>query len=142
MENNNTKMKQLFILKEPKGKISSPTEVFKKIQKINIDFNQENFILIGLNTSNQIILKEVVFKGIIDSCIISNQTIFRKALLKNCAKIIIAHNHPSNNLNPSQEDKEIYKRVKEGGEVIGIKVLDNIIFNKKEFYSFNESEGF
>jgi DNA repair protein RadC len=56
-------------------------------------------------------------------------------LLCNASKIIIAHNHPSNNLNPSQEDLNIYDKLKEGGELLGIKVLDNIIFNKKGFYS-------
>ena len=133
-------MKQIFILKEPINKISSPEDLFKKIKKIKVDFEQENFILICLNTANQIIKSEIVFKGALSECIISPQTIFKKALKCNAKSIIIGHNHPSKNLNPSQEDRQIYKILKEGAKLLNIQILDNIIFNKKEFYSFN-SEG-
>ncbi len=130
-------MEQILILKEPKGKIENSTDLFKKIQKIKIDYAQENFLLICLNTSNQVIKSEVLFKGGIDACLIEPRTLFRKALLVDSSKIIIAHNHPSRNLKPSQEDREIYEKLKEAGNVINLPVIDCIIFNKKEFYSLN-----
>ena len=62
-------------------------------------------------------------------------TLFRKALLNNSDKIIVAHNHPSGDLTPSGEDVMIFQKLKEGGEVIELKVIDSIIFNKEGYYS-------
>jgi DNA repair protein RadC len=121
-----------------KGKIKSPEGIFKNIKRINIDYKQENYILICLNTNNKVLKSIALFKGGLDACLISPQTIFRTALKYNSAKIIIAHNHPSGNLNPSQEDLEIYNRIKDAGDLLQIKVLDNIIFNKKGFYSTDD----
>ena len=104
------------------------------IKKVKIDFNQENFIIFYLNTKNKIIKEEVLFKGGIDACIICPNTLFRSALLKNSNKVIIAHNHPSGDLTPSYEDKEVFDSLKKAGEIINIKVLDFIVFNKKEFF--------
>ena len=128
-------MKQLIILKEPKGKISKSEDLFKAIKKINIDYTQENFIVFYLNSGNQLIDSEIVFKGGLNSCLICPKTIFRKALLKNSSSIIVSHNHPSNNLKPSKEDKEVYKKLSELGALLQLSVLDSIIFNEKEYYS-------
>ena len=128
-------MIEVLTLKEPKSPITSPADLFKKIQKIKVDYTQENFILICLNAKNQVIYNEVVFKGGLDNCLIEPKILFRKALIKNSHSIIFAHNHPSNDLKPSQEDKEVYKTLNEIGEILGLKVLDSIIFNKKEFFS-------
>jgi len=133
-------MKQLLIIQEAKGSIKSPEDLFFKIKKININFSQENFLVICLNTKNQIISSEVLFKGGLDSCLIDPKIIFRYALLNNSNKIIIAHNHPSGNLSPSYEDKDVYNKLKSIGETLDLNVLDSIIFNEKEFYSL-ETEG-
>jgi len=130
-------MKQILILKENKG-FSSPSDVFKNIQKINIDYTQENFLILCLNTKNKLIHSEVIFKGGLNACLVCPKTLFRIALKHNSDKIIIAHNHPSNDLKPSEEDKEIFNKLKDAGRIIDIKVLDSIIFNKKEFYSLKE----
>jgi DNA repair protein RadC len=130
-------MKEILILNEPLGRITNPKDIFKKIKKIKIDYNQENFLVFYLNTPNQVKKKEVLFKGGLNSCLIDPKTIFRKCLIYNCSQIIIAHNHPSNDLHPSYEDKEIFNKLKEIGNILDLKVLDSIIFNKKEFYSLN-----
>ncbi len=130
-------MKQILILKENKG-FTNPTEVFKNIQKIKIDYSQENFLILCLDTKNKLIYSEVIFKGGLNASLICPKTLFRKALLKNSNSIIIAHNHPSNDLNPSYEDKEVFNRLKDAGEILDLKVLDSIIFNKKEFYSLTD----
>ena len=130
-------MKQILILKENKG-FTNPAEVFKNIQKIEIDYSQENFLILCLNTKNKLIHSEVIFKGGLNSSLVCPKTLFRKALLKNSNSVIIAHNHPSNDLKPSDEDKEVYNKLKEIGEILDLKVLDGIIFNEKEFFSLNE----
>jgi len=127
-------MKQIFILKESSKKILNATDLFKNIKKIKINYSQENFIVFYLNTQNEILKSENLFKGGVDSCLICPNVLFRNALLNKSSKIIIAHNHPSKNLNPSYEDKDIYKKLKSAGDLINIKVLDSIIFNKKEFF--------
>jgi len=135
-------MKQILTLHEnTKNKISNAEDLFKNIKKININYNQENFILICLNTKNKILKTDILFKGGLNACLIDLKTIFSNALINNSNALIIAHNHPSNSLNPSSEDKEIFKKIKDAGEILGIKVLDSIIFNKKEFYSLNDNEN-
>ena len=129
-------MEELIILKEPNS-IKEPKQIFKHIQEINIDYEQENLILIVLNTPNEIISNEIVFKGGLNSCIIDFRTLLRKVLLKNGNAFIIAHNHPSGNLNPSGEDIKIYEKLKEVSKILTIAVLDSIIFNKTHFYSLN-----
>jgi len=133
-------MEQIFILKESNKKISNSTDLFKNIKRIKIDYSQENFIVFYLNSQNEVLKSENLFKGGVDSCLICPNVLFRNALLNKSNKIIIAHNHPSNYLKPSDEDKDIYKKLKEAGDIINIKVLDSVIFNKKEFYSLNEGD--
>lgn len=128
-------MRQLLILKENTRIIRNAEEMFKNIKRINIEYEQENFIATFLDTKNNIINSEIIFKGGLNSCIIDLKTIFRKALLNNANNMIVSHNHPSGDLNPSSEDRDIYKKLRLIGEELGLRVLDSIIFNKEEFYS-------
>ena len=130
-------MEELLLLKENENSIKNPSKIFDNIQKINIDFSQENFLVFYLDSNNIIINSEVLFKGGLNSCIVDPKTLFRKALLNNSNSLIIAHNHPSNNLNPSIEDKKVFEKLKRIGEYLNLSVLDSIIFNKKEYYSLN-----
>ena len=134
-------MIQILEIKETKGKINRASDLFKKIKRIKIDYTQENFLLICLDTKNKVLKSEVLFKGGLNSCLIDPKTIFRKALLKNSCKIIAAHNHPSRELDPSQEDITLFDKLKEMGDLLDLEVLDSIIFNKKEFVSLKELKG-
>ena len=132
-------MEEEIIIKEPNAKINSARDLFRRITKIKgIDFKQENFIVFYLNTQNIIKGYDVLFKGGLNSALIDLRTIFRNALKKNSKSIIVAHNHPSNYLNPSDEDKDIFERIKKAGDIIGISCLDSIIFNKDKFYSIGQ----
>jgi len=97
-------MKQLLTLKETVIEVKDPSDIFKNIRKINIDLSQENFLVFALDTKNKILKAEVLFKGGLARCCIDPKTIFRFALLQNAKSIIIAHNHPSGDLHPSDED--------------------------------------
>ncbi len=127
-------MKQILILKENNG-FSSAEEVFKQIKKIKVDYKQENFLILCLDTKNKLIHSEVLFKGGLNFSAVCPKTLFRTALKYNSNSIIIAHNHPSGDLNPSLEDKEVFEKLKSAGNLLSLKVLDSIIFNEKEFYS-------
>ena len=128
-------MEKIYILKDPVEGFSHPEKIFNNIKKFNIEFSQENFIIFYLDTKNKIIDSEVLFKGGLNSCLIDPKTLFRQALIKNSNAVIIAHNHPSGDLNPSDEDEDVFKQLKTAGEIIQIKVLDFIIFNETQYYS-------
>ena len=130
-------MKQLLILNESQKDISNPSDVFKNIKKIDIDYSQENFIVFALDCKNNIIKADVLFKGGLSKCIIDQKTAFRFALLQNANSIIVAHNHPSGDLHPSDADYQVYDVLKKAGKIIDLQVLDSIVFNESEFYSLD-----
>lgn len=132
-------MERVIYLKENPGRIKDAQTLFTKIDKIKIDHAQENFLVFFLDNKLKLIDTEILFKGGINSCLIDPRIVFRRALLKNSCSIIIAHNHPSGDLSPSDEDKEVFDKLKEIGKILDLRVLDSIIFNKTKYYSLVEA---
>lgn len=119
------------------SKISSPSDIAPHLD--HFAFNDtESFIVVTLNGAHEVIKVREISKGILNRAIIHPREVFRPALLDNCASIVVAHNHPSGNLQPSKEDKDITFRLKEAGELLGIEVLDHIIIGSTGYYSFLE----
>lgn len=136
-------MKKILTLHEQKNiknQIKEASDIFDNIKAIDIDYNQENLLVFYLNIQNRLLGCEVLFKGSMDSCILDPKIIFKKSLLNNAPNIIVAHNHSSEDLTPSEEDLGIAKTLKKIGELLGIEVLDNIIFNQEEYYSLNDEK--
>ena len=127
-------MREILVLKETIDKVSNAADIFKKIEKINIDYFQENVIVFYLNVRNKVIKTEVVFKGGIDACILDIRIVLGRALRLNAVSIIVAHNHPSGSLIPSNEDMIIKRRLYNACTLLGLKLLDFIIFNKNIFF--------
>lgn len=119
-------------------KISYPTDILPAVRHY-VTRPQEYFITISLNGAHEIIQTRVVSIGILNRTLIHPREVFADALKDRAASIIISHNHPSGNLDPSSEDKEVTTRLIEAGELLGIKVLDHIIFSNKNYYSFTEN---
>lgn len=95
--------------------------------------DREHFIVLGLDTRNKVIYREIVSIGGLNYCSIHPREVFKKAILCSANSIIIAHNHPSGDLNPSKEDKLITKNIKKAGELLNIKLIDSLIIgNNKE----------
>ncbi|MEN7981824.1 MAG: JAB domain-containing protein [Nanoarchaeota archaeon] len=134
-------MQQVIYLKENSDSIKNAKTIFDNISKIKVDYEQENFLVFFLDTRLEIIDTEVLFKGGLNSCLIDPKTIFRKALLKNSAAIIVSHNHPSRNLSPSSEDIESFNELKKIGELLDLSVLDSIIFDENKYYSLSENDN-
>lgn len=132
-------MKQVFTIKEPVGNIKTTGDLFGKIKSFNINYEQENLILFCLDTKHKVIHSEVLFKGGLNASVIDFRTLFRIALKHNSESVIIAHNHPSGSLKPSYEDMNVFDMIKKAGEIICLKCLDSVIFNKTEFYSMREA---
>lgn len=108
-------------------------------EKIGSD-TQENFVLIGLNTKLQVNMLSIVFIGGVNSVHVEMPAIFQRLLMSNSSQFIIAHNHPSGNLTPSEGDIHLTKRIKRAGALMGIKLLDHIIVNNETYTSFAERE--
>ncbi len=99
---------------------------------------QENFLSISLNGANEIISNRLITIGLLNSTQIHPREVFADAISERAAAIIIAHNHPSGTLEPSQDDMDITKQLIKAGDILGISVLDHIIISKKGFFSFKD----
>ena len=119
-------------------KINNPQAVYNNYLKEHGNQDREFLIVLGLDTRNKVIYKEIVSIGNLNSSIAGPREIFKKAVMMSSNAIIIAHNHPSQDLEPSEDDMRVYKHLKKCGEILQINVLDSIIFNKDTFVSLND----
>lgn len=99
---------------------------------------QENFIIVLLNTKNEIISINDISTGSLNSSIAEPREVFREVLKYPTSSVILAHNHPSGNPNPSVEDIKITKKLVNAGKILGIDVLDHIIIGDNEFRSLKQ----
>ena len=102
-------------------------------------YDKEAFVVAFLNTKNRVMDHEVVSVGTINSSLVHPREVFRNAIINKANSVILCHNHPSGDLTPSTEDINITRRLKETGNLLGIKVLDHLIIsgiNQNEVYSF------
>ncbi|MEG2504830.1 MAG: DNA repair protein RadC, partial [Carnobacterium sp.] len=100
---------------------------------------QEHVVALYLNTKNHLIKKETIFVGGLNSSIAHPREIFRGAVRISAARIILGHNHPSGNPEPSQADISFTKRIIECGELMGIDLLDHIVVGEKGYISLKET---
>ncbi len=123
---------------KPEGlKITSPSDVLPLIQHYS-DRKQEHFFAISLNGANEVLNVRVVTIGLVNQSQVHPREVFADALVDRASAIIVAHNHPSGNLTPSAEDIGVTKIIVEAGKILGIKLLDHIVFSKKGSYSFKQ----
>ena len=101
-----------------------------------IDQDKEHFIVIGLKRDNTIRFIDIVTIGILTGTLVHPREVFRRSIIHACNSIIIGHNHPSGNLQPSSADDAITKNIKEAGKIIDILLIDHIIFSKEAHYSY------
>ena len=110
--------------------IKTPDMVYKEMRDIK-NWNKEVFVAFYLNSKNKIISREIISIGTINSTIIHPREVFRTAIIRNAVSIILAHNHPSGDTIPSDEDINTTKKLKEAGEIIGITLLDHVVVSKE-----------
>ena len=96
---------------------------------------QEHFLLLTLNARNQLLAKKVITIGTIDTSLFHPREIFAEAISDRASKIIVAHNHPSGSLLPSQNDILMTRKIKECGELLGIKLVDSVIISEEGYKS-------
>jgi DNA repair protein RadC len=118
--------------------IRSPEDAAELMMEEMRHLMKEHFVCLFLNTKNQVIGKEVIFVGSLNSSIIHPREIFKPAIARQCASVIGLHNHPSGDPTPSPEDIEVSKRLVEAGRILGIEFLDHIIIGDKRFVSLKQ----
>ena len=101
---------------------------------------REHLVATYLNARNEMLFRKHIFIGTLDANIAHPREIFSEALRQNAAAIILVHNHPSGDPEPSKADLEITKRILEAGKIMGIDVLDHIIITKTKVFSFKEKK--
>ena len=101
---------------------------------------REQFVVLLLNSRNRVIGAETVTEGTLTGSMAHPREVFKAAILAHAAAVIVAHNHPSGDPEPSDEDKEITRQLVRSGEVLGIPLLDHVIIGDGCYYSFQEYE--
>ncbi len=128
----------LMRCREAKGKINTPEDVYAQALTLITDYQKEHFVTLYLDTKNKILHKEVVSIGSLNANIVQPRDVFRPAVQRGATHIVVAHNHPSGDPSPSQEDIEITKKLVEGGKILGIDVLDHVVIGDSRHFSMKE----
>jgi len=133
-----------MLVKARKQTVTNPQTVQGVLSKVlnsenEVDRMKEHFWVIGLSTRNAIQYIDLVSLGTLNASLVHPREVFRFSILKAVSSIILSHNHPSGNAEPSEEDLKITRRLVEAGKIIGIEVLDHIVIGDRDsFYSFKE----
>ena len=118
--------------------IRSAKDVFNIFSYKLLNEKRETFIVLSLDSKNNIIKEEEVSKGIFDSSFVHPREVFKSAIKESAYSIIIVHNHPSGDCTPSQQDMEVTKILMKAGATLDIPVVDHVIIGKDNYYSFKE----
>lgn len=126
-----------------KKQITNPEDISKIFQAIlkaenEIDQDKEHFWTIGLNVRNGIKYIELVSLGTLNASLVHPREVYRMAIFEGIAQIILIHNHPSGDIEPSEDDLSIVRRIIEAGKIIGITVTDSIIITDNQYFSWKE----
>lgn len=136
---------QVRLSKEQKIQVANSEQVYKIMQSILLRENSlsrksEHFWVVGLNQANVILYIELVALGATNEVVLAPMEIYNLAVHKKSVKVILVHNHPSDNLTPSAQDINITHRLQEGGKLLGIELLDHLIISEKAFYSMKSGK--
>ncbi|NQU63604.1 MAG: DNA repair protein RadC [SAR324 cluster bacterium] len=120
--------------------ISTSSQVFDHFHLRLAELKQEMFISVLLDNKHRIINEHLITVGTLNQSLVHPREVFSKAIELSAAAIILIHNHPSGNPEPSRQDKDISKRLVDAGNIVGIKVLDHIIIGNTNYYSFIDED--
>jgi DNA repair protein RadC len=115
--------------------IKTTQDVLKAVRQKLKDKKNESFLLLLLDTRNQLIRPAEISRGSLDATVVHPREVFKEAITASAASVICVHNHPSGNPEPSDDDLNLTKRLVQAGNLLGIEVLDHIIIGSQEHYS-------
>jgi DNA repair protein RadC len=126
------------LLKDKKAEIYlTPKDVWEELKDLR-DHKKEHFVIFYLDSRNQEIKREIISVGSLNASLVHPREVFEPAVRNLAAQVILAHNHPSGDPEPSEEDLEMTKRLVEAGKILRIEIVDHFIINKTGFLSFKE----
>ena len=118
------------------SRIRSSASAHSVIQDYLADTDREHFVILMLDQKNQVIGINTVSVGSLTASVVHPREVYKPAILSNCAALILGHNHPSGDPQPSREDRAITTRLVEAGKLLGINVLDHVILGEGKYFSF------
>lgn len=130
--------KRLLNNENKKVKFNNTLEIFEYYKNDFIGIKQEIFYILLYDTKMNLIEKKELYRGTIDSVTVHPREIFKEAIKESASFIVVMHNHPSGDTEPSEEDVKMTNRLIKTGKLIGIKVVDHIIISPTSYYSFYE----
>jgi DNA repair protein RadC len=117
----------------------SPEQVYAHLAPRLVRESQEVFIALLLDSRHRLIREVEVHRGSLNQSLVHPREVFVSAVRESAAAIVVAHNHPSGDCSPSQEDREVTQRLAQAGEVLGIRLLDHVVIAEQGYTSFAES---
>ncbi|MBU4419260.1 MAG: DNA repair protein RadC [Candidatus Omnitrophica bacterium] len=118
--------------------LTDPKKVYQLIKSKLKDYHKEHFYIIALNSRNHSIAEVSV--GSLDASVVHPREVFAEAIKNKAASVIFAHNHPSGDSEPSEDDLDLTKRMVEAGKILGIEVIDHVIISNLNSFSFKEKK--
>jgi len=127
------------VLPKSKNKpIISPRDVYKLVKSKIVHYAKEHFVVLSFDARNKFLGMDTITVGTLNANLVHPRETFESAIRHHAAQVIVAHNHPSGDPEPSKDDLEITKRIVEAGKIMGIDVLDHVIITKTRVFSFKQ----
>jgi len=123
---------------EERWQIRAPSDAAHILMPVIGHQEQEHFVVLYLDTRNRVTDRETLYKGSLNTSLVRTAEVFRGAVRRNCAAVIVAHNHPSGDPNPSPEDVALTRRLVDAGKLLEIPVLDHVIIGENRYVSLRE----
>jgi DNA repair protein RadC len=123
----------------PSPYLKTPGDVFDITADLRLE-RREHFVGLYLNTRNRLLARETISVGSLNASIVHPREVFEPAVRRGAATVIVVHNHPSGETEPSEDDVSITQRLNEAGEILGITLLDHVIVGTGGFTSMKETQ--
>ncbi len=130
----NLELAKRYLLDDERPVIDSPEKAVEQLSNVR-DKKQEYFVCLTLDGANRLIAKRIITIGTLTASLVHPREVFADAIADRAASIIVAHNHPSGNLEVSQADRDVTERLRNSGELLGIRLVDHIIVTKADYRS-------
>ncbi|MDL1891106.1 DNA repair protein RadC [Nitrospirales bacterium NOB] len=121
-------------------RISDSQKAHRFLAPLFDGLDREHFMVVGLDAKHAVIGINTVSIGSVTMSIVHPREVFKPLLLMNASAVLLAHNHPSGDSTPSQEDRALTRRLKDAGELLGIAVLDHLVLGESRYYSFADHQ--
>ena len=116
---------------------TNPEQVYEEFKELK-DADQESLWILGLNTKNKVMCKEMIALGGLDTTIVYPRVVFKRLLMADCSSVILVHNHPSGIPEPSADDIRLTTTIKDGCKIMDVKLLDHLVIGEGRYFSFRE----